>query len=184
MVARGRVIRPGLGLLAILFVALSPAIGAINPVKDSEKVSGYLADAKTQAIQLQKDAEEMNGFVWSGRSWQTDAFKLDLIKDHVNRIGKLVAEMNDARATASPWQQDAMDRVRPMVRELAGNVDAQIQFLRKHQGHLVDATYGDCAAANVGTSTEVARMLSDFVAYGDAKHKAESLEIEYELPIS
>lgn len=180
----GRVIRPGLGLLAALFVALSPAIGAVNPVKDSEQVSGYLAKAKTQAIQLQKDAEEMNSFVWRSRSWQGDADKLNLIKGHVNQIGKLLTEMNDVRGTASPWQQDAMDRVTPMVRELAGNVEAQIKFLTKHEDRLLAPTYIDYAAANVDTSTEVATMLSDFVAYHEAKQKAEEIERDYELPIS
>lgn len=184
MRAEVRVVRPGLALLAILFMAIAPVMGAVNPVTDSEKVSGYLAEAKTQAIELQKDAEEMNSFVWTNNSWQTDAWKLNSIKDHVNALGALLTKMNDVKATASPWQQDAMDRVRPMLGELATNVDAQIQRLTKNEGRFRDPIYMDYAAANASTAQEMADMISDFVAYGNAKNKADNFERDLELPLS
>lgn len=172
----------GWALLAMALLAMAPAFGAVIQPKDSENVMGYLKDAQTQAIHLQKDAEDMNSFVWTRRSWQTDADKLHSIKGHVNELGSLLAKMNKERATASPWQQDAMDRIFPMLRELAGNVSAQLHYLNHNQNRLIEPSYRDYATANVATSEEMASMISDFVSYGDAKHKAERLGQDLELP--
>ena len=57
-----RVLGPVLALLAVVVLSVTPPLRAARPAKDSEEVSGFLAEAKTEAIQLKQDAEEMNSF--------------------------------------------------------------------------------------------------------------------------
>lgn len=110
--------RSGLAFLAVAALCLVPSVASARSVGDSEEVAGFLAQAKTEALQLQKITEEMNSFEHSRTSWQTQAAKLAEIKRHFNKLGELVTKMNKAEAP-SPWQQEAVGEVTPMVQELS-----------------------------------------------------------------
>jgi len=49
------------------------------------------------------------------------ADQIGVIKAHVNDSGKILAQLHDARAGASHWQQDAIDRITPLLQEIASN---------------------------------------------------------------
>ena len=175
-------IHAGLALLAAAFLSMMPAIGVAQSAKDSEEVSGFLAEAKTEAIQLKQDAEEMNSFVRSKTSWQTHAAKLDEIKQHVNKLGELVAKMDSAKATASLWQRQSINQVTPLLRDLAASVTATIKHLSDNQNRLQYPPYPDYAAATAEYASDLSQLISDYVAYGEAKHKTEDLERKLEVP--
>ena len=177
-----KVIGPALAFLAVAFLSMAPALRAAQPVKDSEKVSGFFADAKSEAIQLQQDAEEMNSFVHSATSWETHAAKLNQIKEHVNNVGALVTKMNVSKDEASPWQQQAIERINPILADLATTVGAAINHLGNNQNRLMHPPYPDYAAANATVATDMAQLISDYVAYGEAKNKAEELARQLEVP--
>lgn len=44
-----------------------------------------------------------------------------------------LSEWIDARHTASPWQATAMDRVKPLLKEIAANTETVIQYINKNQ---------------------------------------------------
>jgi hypothetical protein len=178
----GKAIRPALAFLAIAFLLGTPALRAAQPVKDSEEVSGFLTDAKSEAIQLKQDAEEMNSFVRSKTSWETHAAKLREIKEHVNKLGELVTKMNNAEAAASPWQQQSINRVTPLLTELAAGVTTTIKHLSDNKDRLLNPPYPDYAAANATYASDLAQLVSDYVAYGDAKHRSEDLADKLEVP--
>lgn len=165
-------IRSGLAFLAVAFLSVAPALAAAQSGKDSQEVSGFLAEAKTEAIQLKQDAEEMNSFVRAKTSWETHAAKLNEIKQHVNKLGELVTKMNNAEATASPWQRQSVDRITPYLKELAGSVSSTIQHLNDNQKNLLHPPYPDYAAATAVYASDLSQLISDFVAYGEAKHKS------------
>src|ERR1700751_3513369 len=124
-------VRPGLAFLVVAVLSSAPAIASSRSVKDSEEVFGFLAEAKTEAVQLQKSAEEMNSFEPFTTSWKTQAAKIDEVKRHVNRLGELITKMNNAEAP-SPWQQKAIREVTPMVEELASCVTMTIYHLSEN----------------------------------------------------
>jgi DNA repair exonuclease SbcCD ATPase subunit len=138
-----KTIRAALFFLAVSLLSVAPVTMGAQSAKDSEEVSGLLAEAKAESIQLKQDAEEMNGFVRSTKSWQTHASKLNEIKQHANKLGELVAKMNDAKATASPWQRQSIDRITPLLRELAGSVTATIKQLSDNQNRLQHPPFPD-----------------------------------------
>jgi ABC-type transporter Mla subunit MlaD len=178
-----RVLGPVAGFLAVGFLSLVPTIRAAQPSGDSKEVSSILADAKTEAVQLKQDAEEMNSFVHSGLSWQTHAAQLDQIKQHINSTGEIVAKLNNARNAASPWQQ-ATDRITPLLKELAASVETTITFLGHNQERLVTAPYTEYVQANTDFTVDLSQVISDYVAYSEAKHKSEELARKLEVPTS
>jgi len=161
-----------------------PTIRAAQPSGDSKEVSTIFVDAKTEAVQLKQDAEEMNSFVHSGLSWQTHAAQLDQIKQHVNNTGEIVAKLNNARNAASPWQQQATDRIIPMLKELAASVETTITFLGQNQKRLATAPYTEYVEANTDFAVDLSQVISDYVAYSEAKHKSEELGRKLEVPTS
>lgn len=148
---------------------------------DSEEISKLLADAKTEAIQLKKDAEELQSFTRSKVSWQGHASAIEAIRAHVNSVGRMTAKLNDARGTASAWQEQAIDRITPLLKELAANTSATIECLNRNKAHLWNEEYKDFVTANYEMSSELASLIGDFVDYGKAKSKFERLRNKLEV---
>jgi hypothetical protein len=178
-----RAVRPGLAFVAVALLSLAPALASAQTVKDSEEFSGFLAQAKSEALQLQRSAEEMSSFAHSRTDWRTEAAKLAEVKEHVNNLGEFVNRMNNTEALA-PWQRTALGDVAPMVDELAGNVTMAIYHLGENPDRLIFTSFPDYVAATAELASNIAQTLSDYVAYGEAKNKAEELSFELELPES
>jgi hypothetical protein len=176
-------VRPGLAFLAVAVLSVAPAMASTRPVKDSEEVFGFLAQAKAEAVELQKSAEEMNSFAPLTTSWQTQAARIEQIKRHVNKLGELVTRMSNAEAP-SPWQQQAIREVSSMVEELAANVTMTIFHLNENQDRLIFSSFPEYVAANAELATDIAQLISDYVAYGEAKQDVEELSFELGLPRS
>lgn len=169
------------GLLVAGFVLISPILRAAD-VPDSEQVSQLLSEAKTQAFQLKEDAATMQMYSTTAVHWETHAVTINLIRDHVNAVGRQLAKLENARATASPWQQTAIDRIRPLLRELASNTSAIIDYLNKNPSHLQAPEYKDFLEANADQSEQLAALIGDFVDYGKTKQRLERLRDKLELP--
>jgi len=170
----------GLFLGALAFAA-SSVYGA-QTSKDSSEVSGLLAEAKTEAAQLKVDAEEFRTFTRSQLNWKTHAAKVDEIKQHVNKSGELLAKLTNARQTASPWQQQAIDRIEPLLKDLAATVETTIDHLSKHPEHLQTGPYKGYVDANADLASKLAEVISDYVEYGKSKVKSEELAAKLEVP--
>ena len=135
-----------LGLLLFVFTAIVPAV--YGQSKDSAEVSGFFSEAKSEAVQLKHDAEELKSFTRSNLHWKTHAAKVEEIKQHVNKSGELLAKMQNARSTASPWQQQTIDRIEPMLKDIAATVETTIAHLSKQPQQLQTAPYKEYVDAN------------------------------------
>jgi hypothetical protein len=164
----------GLAMLLAASVLVSPAIYAAESPASSE-VSDLLTQAKSHVIQLKHDAEEMESFTRSQMDWRTHATQLAQIKEHANNLGEVVQKLNDARSTAAPWQQEAMDRINPVLQELASNIESTIDHVNKNQERTHMPAFKDYVKANYELASEAAALVSDFVTYGETKAKFQKL---------
>jgi len=148
---------------------------------DSEQISKLLSEAKTQAYQLREDASTLESYSRKGLDWQTHATAVNEMKDHVNAVGRTLAKLEDARATASPWQATAIDRIKPLLREIASNTTLVIDTLNKSPRRLSAQEYKDYIEANSDDAAQLADLIADFVNYGNAKNRMERLASKLEL---
>lgn len=168
-----------------LFVAVllltAPFAKAAN--EDSAQVSKLLSDAKAQAYQLSEDAAQMYSFtqVTHGVSWEGHADAITQIKEDVNRLAKQLTKLNDARNEGSDWQKTAIDRIAPMLKELASNTTAVIDRLNKNPKGINSDAYKDYLEANADESAHLSRLISDFVDYGKTKKRLETVTGRLEL---
>jgi hypothetical protein len=182
MLSRKLVSRVTLGLfLGALAFAASTAFGA-QTSKDSKEVSAILEEVKSEAIQLSHDADELKSFTHSTLTWHSHVVKIEEIKRHVNNAGKSLSELDSARAEASPWQQQAIDRINPLLRELASNVTTTIEHLNQKPNLLQTSPYVDYVAANYDLASNLAELVSDYVEYGKSKAKSAELAERLEVP--
>lgn len=173
----------GLALLVAAALYLLPALQAAdNPVADSPEVSNLLTQAKEHAVQLARDADEMQAFAKTGMSPESHANKINMIKGHVNNLGEVLQRLSDKRGSASPWQQSAIDRVTPFAAELASNIETTIEHLNKNQTRLQTAEYRDFLKANYELSSGLSGLIGDFVAYGKSKSTYKRLGSQLEIP--
>lgn len=171
-----------LALLSVLFLSAAPAVFASPQPSDSQEVTKLLADAKSEAVQLKNDAEDMKSFTRSKLSWQSHAAKIEQIKQHVNTAGKLLADLHNSKSSASAWQGQAIDRITPILQELAASVSSTIEHLNKNQNRIHTPPYTDYVASTADLATDLSGLITDYVAYGEAKNKSEELEQKLEVP--
>lgn len=179
---RGTTAMSILALLSVLFLSAGPAVFASPKPNDSEEVTKLLAEAKSEAYDLKNDAEDLKMFTRSKLTWQSHAGKINQIKESVNKAGELVSKLNDAKASASPWQKQAIEEVTPLLREVATNVSAAINHMNDHRDRLHTAPYTDYTAATADLAADLHALISDYLAYGEAKNKSEELGRRLEVP--
>ncbi|HVJ08133.1 MAG TPA: hypothetical protein VM554_07100 [Acidisarcina sp.] len=178
------IIRISAGFVAVMFLLFMGWRFTSAQTTDSAAVSQLLADARTQARLAEDDAAMLESFTTSGVSWQTHSSQLNSMKEHVNDLGKTVKQLNDIRGEGSPWQQEAIDRINPLLRHMADQLTTTINHLNNNQSRVGLPPYRDYTTANHELASRTAATINDFVEYGKAKAKAQSLEQKLELPSS
>lgn len=168
-------------LFAMVLVLFSGTQRASAATPDSQQIAQLLADAKSHAVQAQDDAATLEGYTRSRVSWKLHSYELDSMKQHVNEMGKIAAEMQKLEPQASDWQKQAIHQVVPLLRELAGNLNKTILHLNANQAQVHMPAYIDYTRTNHQLAARTADLIRDFVDYDEAKSAAEALEDKLEL---
>jgi hypothetical protein len=166
-------------LLVAGYVLFAPSLKA--EAGDSAEITRLLAEAKTEAVELKNDADHMHSFTNSRMSWESYAGKAEMIKEHVNKTGQLLAKLKDAESEGAPWQQTAVQRIEPLLKELAGNVESTITYLNANPAKIHFSAFKDYVKANYELSSELEALIRDFVNYGESKQKFERLRERLEV---
>jgi hypothetical protein len=174
-----------LALLATLPVACArfTFTAIAQPVQSEENpdVTRLLSNARDKAAVLSKDADELEALTRSNVSWQSHAAMLDKVKDDVNDLARIIEQLNAARDSASPWQQQAIDRMIPLMKELASNTTAAINHLRENQIRPTSGSYTEYLKENSETARKLSDLISSVVEYGQARAKLDKLEQKLEV---
>ena len=172
--------------IAVLAVGMSTgffAASAADQMPDSEQVSELLSQVKTHAFQLKEDAGTLESFTHNaGLSWHSHAAVLTRMKEDINEAGRDLTKLEEAKKSGAPWQKTAIERIQPLLKELAGNTEQAINYGNENQKRLFTEPYKDYLEANADLSSELASTISDFVDYGNTKERLDALERKLELP--
>ena len=105
-----------LGTFLILGSTLSKAQST-----DSAEINDLLSQAKSHAILASDDADALESFTNSQLGWRTHASKLESMKTHVNELGQVSKKLGDLKSDGSPWQQEAIDRIDPLLQSIGAS---------------------------------------------------------------
>lgn len=118
----------------------------------------------------------MESFTRSNLSWQSHSAQIKLIKEHINKAGSILSQMQVARADAKPWHQDAIDGITPTLKQLAANTDSIINHLNDNPGWLRDPAYMQYLKSNQQLASELSAAVGNVVDYDNTKTRMEELQ--------
>lgn len=167
-------------LVAAYFIMLPTAGKASASIGDSPAISTLLSEAKSEALELSDDSDKMVSFSRSVLRTQSFADKLNEVKEHVNKAGKLLAKLSEAREAGSPWQQEAIDHITPLLKELAANTETTIRHFNDNRLLTHSQELQEYCLVNYELAQELAAMVGDFIAYGETQAKFAELQKKVE----
>jgi hypothetical protein len=129
---------------------------------DSKDVTKLLMQTKEQALQLKQEAETLETFTRSDVSRDSHACAVDQIREDVDALARQVAKLDELVKDGSPWQKDAVERIRPVAYELVSNANAMIHNLNSG-GCLTSGDYVSYVHANVTLADRLLATIKQYV---------------------
>jgi hypothetical protein len=163
----------GLPTAALVLSIMVFVSGWTPSYADSAQASRLLKDARGFAVQLGRDANQMASFQ-TLTDWKSHAEQLNLIGDHINKIGKILADLQRARDGAEPWQQDAIDKITPLAQELASNTKSIIDNLNGDK-RTWRPEYKAYLKSNAERANDLSKLIGDYLDYEGAKARTQGL---------
>jgi hypothetical protein len=153
-----------------------PSTSYAQATSDNASVTAQLNDAKTIVAKIKKDAVQMESYAQTtGLSWQTHSTALEKIKSDVNALQQNMRGLQSHRTVASPWQQEAIDRITGLANDLATNMNASIDRLNKSKSRPTAPPYPGYLKANSRIASDLADEIAATIDYGQNKAKLDSL---------
>jgi hypothetical protein len=163
-------------LILSLGCVVIPRISYAQNASDNASVTAQLNGAKPIVAKIKADAVKMESYGQnSGLSWQTHSATLGKIKDDVNELQQNMRGLQSHRTTASPWQQDAIDRITGYANDLATNMNAALDRLGKSKSRPTTPPYPEYLKANARIASDLADEIDATIDYGQTKAKLDSL---------
>jgi hypothetical protein len=156
--------------------AVIPSTTYAQGAKDDPSTTVQLTSAKTIVAKIKKDAVQMESYTrTTGLSWQAHSTTLEKIKADVNELQQNMRGLQSHRAVASPWQQDAIDRITGLVNDLATNMNATIERLNKSRTRPTAPPYPEYLKANTQIASDLAEEIDATIDYAQNRAKLDSL---------
>jgi uncharacterized membrane-anchored protein YjiN (DUF445 family) len=168
-------------LAAVIAPAFQESASQETSVEDSEQIAELFEQARAEAAQLETDSHELVTYQRSRLGWKSHAEQVEKIKEHVNKTGELEQQLREARESGSAWQQEAIDRINPTLKELADNLESTIDHMNANRRALWTPTFHEYVKANAELAAELHAMIADFVDYGQTKQAFQKLQTRLEL---
>jgi hypothetical protein len=154
------------------------------------QVSKLLSEARVRAVQLNDDANELWLFTQvppsassaSQISVETHTSALQRISADIGDMAVVLEKLDKARSKAAPWQKNAIDQIKPLVRELMDSTSAVAAYVQKNPEKIASEDYKDYAEANADRTEKLSTLISTFVDYGKAKDRLDRLSNKLDLP--
>ena len=153
-----------------LLVLLMTQTGAM-----AADVTALFQQARSLAVQLNRDAATMESFTRSNLSWQTHSGQITTIKEHINNAGSILSQMQAARADAKPWHQDAIDGITPLLKQMASNTEAIITHLNENPRRLRDPNYVAYVRSNALSARQLSGAIGNIVDFDTTRNRMEEL---------
>jgi hypothetical protein len=172
----------GLIALAVLFVsALALPASAESRVQNADvqrQVADRLGEFKITASRLYRQADLLNSHRKSALSWQTHAEQLLALKDHVNELGRSLAELEEMKPQASDSQKMAIEHARPHLVAIAQSTTRAIELLNENRGSIRFPEYLDAASDIYDHADTLHNKLDAILDFESSKTRLDALELQ------
>lgn len=167
--------------LVVAMIAIPSAMRAeSNAIPDPAKVqdtANHLSTLEEQAAGVSHDADTL----WSlsqdhHTNWQSHAYYLNNLREDVNSMGRLLAELEEMKPEASEAQQMAIERARPHLVALANETSEALDLLRAGSRNLTQPQYEETVARLSRQADILYQTVETIVDYHNADDRLDKLE--------
>lgn len=134
-----------------------------------------LRDIQWNAADLAREAAVLESFAHGRITRETHSFHANLVRDHINTIGKHLSRLQEIRHVSTPWQREAMDAILPIAGNVANEAEAAIQHLNNRSKPLWLADYTDRLHAIYEHSDRVKDAIDLHFEMAETQQKLEQL---------
>ena len=170
-----------LGFTVLFAAALVPSAWAENRMQNGDtqrQVGERLADFKRTAYQLRRRAETLNAGRNSRVSWQTHSYHLQNLADHVNQLGRSLAELEALKPAANENQRLAIEHARPHLVSIAQRVTRANELLKDNRGSVHFPEYGEAAGDIYDHADTLHTKLDAILDFEEAKVRLDEMELQ------
>lgn len=167
--------RPRLSVILIALLSLQLPLSAALIKNDNPQLTQLLADANEEAFELASDADDMQVSILSDGNWINHALMLARVKGHVDNLALIIDKFNKTHTSGSDLQQEAIDQILPMVKDLSANTTAAINYLNQNRASPISDTYTLYLKKNGETAHQLSSIISSLVDYEKSMAEIEEL---------
>ena len=153
-----------LSAVLLASLAMPAAQGATRATEDTAKDT--LRDVKSQAFAAMTTADTLEMMISAAKvSSETQSNELMALREELNRAGKDIATLEADRDELSAWEQQALDRIVPLIKDAAENTTLAIQHFNANRTHLwgrEDLAYADKVYKDSGRAAD---LLNSYLNY-------------------
>jgi hypothetical protein len=160
-----RIARPAVVTALFLLLAASVPLRAYAPQEENSQIAQLLDDANSEAIELASDADDMETMIRSDTNWVNHALALAKIKGHVDTLDLIMNKLVKMQGSGSDLQQQAIQQMMPLVKELSENTTAALNYLNQRKSRPISETYTKYLRRNAETAHQLSSMISSLVDY-------------------
>ena len=170
-------------LAAIVAVPIALRAGTNDAISDPAKVqdlANHLSVFEEQAAQVSLDAETVRSLSRDHHTnWQSHVYYLNNLREDVNSMGKLLAELEEMKSQGSEAQQMAIERSRPHLVALAAETTDALNLLRARSGNVMQSQYKETIADLSRQADILYQTLDTMVDYHNADDRLDKLEASH-----
>jgi uncharacterized surface protein with fasciclin (FAS1) repeats len=164
------------GLIHVIDRVIVPPMGEVSHVS---KIDDMLAQFESKAIETRRDAAMLESKRRNRQlSWQTHTDKLSVMKEHINEMGKMLAELEGMKPKATLFQEKAIAAARPHLEDLAQRVEKAITWVNEDRKSISKTEYKDNLHGIWESSDKLYRDVDTIIDYHEARMRLSELAEE------
>jgi uncharacterized surface protein with fasciclin (FAS1) repeats len=161
------------GLIHVVDRVIIPLAGDVPQVS---KISDMLAAFESKAIETRRDAALLESKRRNAQiNWRSHAAKFAEIKEHVNEMGKMLAELEQMKSKATLFQEKAIEAARPHLEAMAQRVEKGIKWLNEDRRSIYRTDYMDNLHGIWSSADQLYREVDTIIDYHEARMRFHEL---------
>jgi hypothetical protein len=142
---------------------------------ENQHLTQLLSDASDEALELANDANETQALILNDTNWVTHALMLAKVKGHVDNMALIIEKLSKTQKSGSELQEQAVERMLPLVKELSVNTMAAINYLNQNKDRPISDSYTQYLNKNAETARQLSSMISSLLEYQKSMAEIEKL---------
>lgn len=163
-------------LPALSIAAPAPTCASVPTTNADHQAAKLLDNLEQDAHNVAEEADSMESMLNSTNvTWESHVYALNRVRADVNAMGDKLCRLESIRASATPWEQKAIDSAAPQLRLLADNTRDAIAFVNAHREDLWMPQYAKYIRNVSDESTNIAHSVLRLEEYARTHQREQEL---------